>query len=79
MELFVPIIETDSTTTIDGIEHWAKGNVTPDSRNRVRLILDMYAKPKDREFANVSKRWISIGSGAIRPMTRRANRRSFTP
>jgi hypothetical protein len=56
MEEFVPIIETDSTTSIDGIEHWAKGNVTPDSRNKIRLIL-VYANAKDREFANVTKRW----------------------
>jgi hypothetical protein len=53
----VPILETDSTTTIDGIEHWANGNVTPDSKNRIRLILDLYAKPKDQEFADVTKRW----------------------
>jgi hypothetical protein len=53
----VPIIETDSTTTIDGIERWASGNVTPDSRNRIHLILDMYAKPNDQEFANVRRRW----------------------
>ena len=53
----MPIIETDSTTTIDGIEHWAKGNVTPASRTKIRLILDLYAKLKDREFASVAKRW----------------------
>ena len=53
----MPVIETDSTTTIDGIEHWANGNLTPESRHRIRLIVDMYANPKDREFANVTKRW----------------------
>jgi hypothetical protein len=53
----VPILGTDSTTTIDGIEHWANGNVTPESKNTLRLILDLYAKPKDQEFANVTKRW----------------------
>jgi hypothetical protein len=53
----VPIIETDSTTTIDGIEQWAKGNVTPDSKKKIRLILDLYARPKDKEFTNVTKRW----------------------
>jgi len=53
----VPIIETYSTTTIDGIERWADGNVTPDSRNRLRRILETYAKPKDQEFANVTRRW----------------------
>jgi hypothetical protein len=57
MEELVPIIETDSTTTLDGIEDWAKGDVTPDSRNKIRLIRDIYATPKDREFANVVKRW----------------------
>jgi hypothetical protein len=53
----VPIIETDSTTTIDGIEHWASGNVTSESRNKMRLILDLYARSKDREFASMTKRW----------------------
>ena len=57
MDQFVPIVETDSTTSIEGIEHWANGNLTPESRHRIRLILDLYAKPKDREFANVTKRW----------------------
>jgi hypothetical protein len=31
--------------------------VTPESKNKIRLILDLYAKPKDREFANITKRW----------------------
>ena len=53
----MPIIETDSTTTIDGIEHWANGNVTSESKNKIRLILDLYAKSKDTAFANISKRW----------------------
>ena len=53
----MPILETDSTTTIDGIEHWAKGNVTPDSRTKIRLILDLYANSKNQEFASITKRW----------------------
>jgi len=53
----MPVIETDSTTTIDGIERWADGNVTPDSKKKLRQIVDAYAKPKDMEFANVTKRW----------------------
>jgi hypothetical protein len=57
MEELVPIIETDSTTSIEGIELWANGNVTPDSRNKLRLILDLYANSTNQEFANVSKRW----------------------
>lgn len=57
MEWFVPIIETDSTATIDGIEHWASGNVTFESKNKIRHILDLYARSKDREFATITKRW----------------------
>jgi hypothetical protein len=53
----VPVIETDSTTTIDGIERWADGNVTPDSKDKLRYIVDAYARRKDGEFANVTKRW----------------------
>jgi hypothetical protein len=53
----VPIIETDSTTTIDGIEHWANGNVTPDSKHKIRLILELYARPKDQEYADLRRRW----------------------
>ena len=53
----MPIIETESTTTIEGIEDWANGNVTPESKNRIRLILDLYARSKDTEFANITKRW----------------------
>jgi hypothetical protein len=53
----VPLLETDSTSTIDGIEHWANGNVTSETKSRIRLILDLYARSKDREFVNVSKRW----------------------
>jgi hypothetical protein len=53
----VPIIETESTTTIDGIEHWANGDVTPESKNKIRLVLDLYARSKDREFVNLTKRW----------------------
>jgi hypothetical protein len=53
----VPIIETDSTTGIDGIEHWASGNVTLESKNKIRLILDLYARSKDTEFTNRTKRW----------------------
>ena len=45
MDQLVPIVETDSTTSIEGIEHWANGNLTPESRHRIRLILDLYAKP----------------------------------
>jgi len=56
-ELLVPILETDSTTTMDGIEHWANGNVTAESKNRIRHVVVMYAKPKDQEFANLTKRW----------------------
>jgi hypothetical protein len=57
MVLIMPVLETDSTNAIDGIEHWARGNVTPASRNKIRHIVDAYAKLKDREFANVAKRW----------------------
>jgi hypothetical protein len=53
----VPIIETDSTTTLDGIEHWANGNVTSEGKNRIRLILDLYVRSKDQEFASRTKRW----------------------
>ena len=53
----MPIIETESTTTIDGIEHWASGNVTPESKNRIRLILDLYVRSKVGEFASRTKRW----------------------
>jgi len=53
----MPILETDSTSTIDGIEHWANGNVTSESKSRIRLILDLYARSKDQQFANVTKRW----------------------
>ena len=78
----MPIIETDSTTTIDGIERWANGKVTPDSRHRIHLILDMYAKPKDQEFANVRRRWdidwFWTVDRAVRTTTRSANKESST-
>ena len=57
MEPIVPIIENDSTSTIEGIEYWTNGNLTPESRQQIRLVVDMYANSKDREFANVTKRW----------------------
>ena len=53
----MPIIETESTTTIEGIEDWANGNVTSESKNKIRLILDLYARSKDTEFATITKRW----------------------
>jgi hypothetical protein len=53
----VPILETDSVSTIDGIQHWAQGNVTSESKELIHQILEAYVKPKNREFANVTKRW----------------------
>jgi hypothetical protein len=38
-------------------EHWSNGNVTSESKNKIRLVLDLYANSKDREFANINKRW----------------------
>jgi hypothetical protein len=55
MEQFVPIIETESTTTLDGIDHWANGNVTSESKSKIRLILDLYARSKDTEFASTRR------------------------
>jgi hypothetical protein len=51
------LLETDSVNTIDGIERWAQGNVTPESKDMIRHIVEAYVKSKDAEFANVSKRW----------------------
>ena len=53
----MPVLETDSANTIEGIDDWAKGNVTPDSQDKIHNIVDAYARSKDKEFANVTKRW----------------------
>jgi hypothetical protein len=53
----MPLLETNSVNTIDGIQHWAQGNVTPESKDLIRRIVETYVKPKDTEFANVSTRW----------------------